>query len=82
MYVCNNHLSNFLQVSAPIAQVFVTLSHNATSYEELQKQVTHDDIPMMPYTNGIRDVWAIIFYSLIIIIVHAVIQEYVIDVSS
>ncbi|XP_017786018.1 PREDICTED: translocating chain-associated membrane protein 1, partial [Nicrophorus vespilloides] len=56
------------QSTTPIASVFIALQHNVTEAGE---------IPL--YTSGIRDWAGIFFYSLICIVIHAIIQEYVID---
>ena len=33
------------------------------------------------YTYGLKDMFAVFFYLLICIVIHAVIQEYILDVS-
>lgn len=35
----------------------------------------------MTYTTGFKDLCAVFFYTLIGVVVHAVIQEYILDVS-
>ncbi|XP_019875204.1 translocating chain-associated membrane protein 1 [Aethina tumida] len=56
------------QVTSPLASVFITLQHNVTEAGE---------IPL--YSPGIRDWASIFFYSLICIVIHAIIQEYGLD---
>lgn len=36
---------------------------------------------MIMYTHGAKDISCVFFYTLICIVIHAVIQEYVLDVS-
>ncbi|KAI4470918.1 translocation associated membrane protein [Holotrichia oblita] len=57
-----------VQATSPIASIFITLQHNVTEAGE---------IPL--YSPGIKDWAAVFFYSLICIVVHAIIQEYVLD---
>ncbi|KAF7270736.1 translocating chain-associated membrane protein 1 [Rhynchophorus ferrugineus] len=58
-----------VQATSPLASVFITLHHNVTG--------DHGDLPL--YLPGFRDMAAVFFYSLICVIVHAIIQEYVLD---
>lgn len=51
------------------------MHHNATPVEEL----TYGQ--EMTYTTGLKDLCAVFFYTLIGVVVHAVIQEYILDVS-
>jgi translocating chain-associated membrane protein 1 len=51
------------------------MHHNATPVEEL----TYGQ--EMTYTTGFKDLCAVFFYTLIGVVVHAVIQEYILDVS-
>ncbi|KAK5640168.1 hypothetical protein RI129_010979 [Pyrocoelia pectoralis] len=57
-----------VQATSPIASIFIALQHNVTESGE---------IPL--YLSGTKDWAAIFFYSLICIVVHAIIQEYVLD---
>uniref|UniRef100_A0A0K8R590 TLC domain-containing protein n=1 Tax=Ixodes ricinus TaxID=34613 RepID=A0A0K8R590_IXORI len=59
------------QVSAPYASVFIALHHNVTDGMETQG-VVH-------YTYGVKDVFLTFFYFLIAIVMHAIIQEYLLD---
>nr|CAI5832538.1 unnamed protein product [Callosobruchus analis] len=62
------HVSIKMKNSVKIYQVFITLQHNVTEARE---------IPL--YSPGIKDWACIFFYSLICIVIHAIIQEYVLD---
>nr|CAH7713297.1 unnamed protein product [Callosobruchus chinensis] len=57
-----------VHATSPIASVFITLQHNVTEARE---------IPL--YSPGIKDWAGVFFYSLICIVIHAIIQEYVLD---
>ncbi|KAL7632412.1 UNVERIFIED_CONTAM: hypothetical protein RMT77_017266 [Armadillidium vulgare] len=67
-------LGLMFQATSPLAAIFVTLSHNATAFEDLTQEAPH-----MLYTNGLKDIAAVFFYTLICVVIHAVIQEYIID---
>ncbi|XP_018563997.1 translocating chain-associated membrane protein 1 isoform X1 [Anoplophora glabripennis] len=57
-----------VQATSPIASIFITLQHNVTEAGE---------IPL--YSPGVKDWACVFFYSLICIVIHAIIQEYVLD---
>jgi translocating chain-associated membrane protein 1 len=57
-----------VQATSPLASVFIALQHNVTEAGE---------IPL--YSPGIKDWAAVFFYSLICIVIHAIIQEYALD---
>ncbi|CAG9770663.1 unnamed protein product [Ceutorhynchus assimilis] len=59
-----------VQATSPLASIFITLHHNVTGE-------VPGDIPL--YLPGFKDTAAVFFYSLICIIIHAIIQEYVLD---
>lgn len=59
------------QATSPLASVFIALQHNVTE---------PGTIPL--YTSGLKDWAAVFFYGLICIVIHAIIQEYGLDVSS
>jgi len=61
------------QSTQPLASIFIAMHHNATPVEEL----TYGQ--EMRYTTGLKDICAVFFYTLIGIVVHAVIQEYILD---
>jgi len=58
-----------VQATAPIASIFISLQHNVT-------EATAD---VQLYQPGGKDWAAVFFYSLICIVIHAVLQEYVLD---
>merc|ERR1712079_612834 len=64
------------QISSPLASVFIALHHNVTAPVEIQPGVFHD---LTFYTAGLKDVSAVFFYLLISIVMHAIIQEYLLD---
>ncbi|KAG0724286.1 Translocating chain-associated membrane protein 1-like 1 [Chionoecetes opilio] len=66
-------LGLMFQATAPLASVFIAVQHNATDPETLAP-----DSPMR-YTYGSRDNAAVFFYCLIAIVMHAIIQEYILD---
>lgn len=60
-----------LQLTSPVSSLFVALQYvQASGPNSLQT-----------YGTGLKDLFAIFFYFLICIIFHAIIQEYVLDVS-
>ena len=64
------------QVSSPLASVFVVMHHNTTANVETMPGV-FQDIPF--YTAGLKDIPAVFFYLLISVVMHAIIQEYLLD---
>merc|ERR1719233_1131914 len=64
------------QVSSPLAAAFITLHHNVSAPVAIQPGVFQD---FTFYTACIKDVSAVIFYLLISIVMHAIIQEYLLD---
>jgi len=71
---CHCIMLNFcfaLQLTSPVSSLFVNLQYvQASGPNNLQG-----------YGTGLKDLFAIFFYFLICIICHAIIQEYVLDVS-
>ncbi|XP_029447307.1 translocating chain-associated membrane protein 1 [Rhinatrema bivittatum] len=67
-------LALMFEISAKIAVPFVTLQYNVTipATEETADPITF-------YHHGIKDLATAFFYMLVAIILHAVIQEYVLD---
>jgi len=61
------------QTTQPLASLFIALHHNATPVEEVTYGME------MLYTSGLKDLCAVFFYTLIAVVVHAVIQEYILD---
>merc|ERR1712012_1045963 len=64
------------QISSPAASVFIALHHNVTVPTEIQPGVFQD---VLAYTQGPKDIPAIFFYLLIAVVMHAIIQEYLLD---
>merc|ERR1711970_990004 len=64
------------QVSSPLASVFIALSHNVSLPVEVQPGAFQD---LTFYTPGWKDVPAVFFYLLIAVVMHAIIQEYLLD---
>lgn len=54
--------------------MFIAIHHNVTNNIE-------DPTTVVKYTTGWKDACAVFFYFLITIIMHAVLQEYIFDVS-
>jgi translocating chain-associated membrane protein 1 len=63
-----------VQVTSPWAYTFIALQHNISETHEV-------DAPWQPlkYTTGWKDACAVFFYFLITIVMHAVVQEYILD---
>lgn len=66
-------LGLMFQVTAPLASVFIAPKYNLSDYETAKA-------PML-YTYGLKDAAMVFFYSMAAIIFHAIVQEYVLDVS-
>jgi translocating chain-associated membrane protein 1 len=64
------------QISSPAASVFIALHHNVSVPVEIQPGVFQD---VVHYTQGAKDLAAIFFYLLISVVMHAIIQEYLLD---
>lgn len=58
-----------------LAVPFVAMTSNVTTQEELQA----DPGRLIEYTTGFRDVFAVVFYAMVCVIMHQIIQEYVVD---
>merc|ERR1719210_1575807 len=65
------------QVTSPLASLFIALHHNVTfpSQEGAPPSITDP----VYYTAGLKDLPAIFFYLLIAIVMHQIIQEYLLD---
>ncbi|XP_065652096.1 translocating chain-associated membrane protein 1-like 1 [Hydra vulgaris] len=59
------------QVTQPLAQTFIAAQYNVT------KEADSDSDVM--YTSGVKDLCTIFFYTLCWIVLHAIIQEYILD---
>uniref|UniRef100_A0A0K8TPL5 Protein transporter n=1 Tax=Tabanus bromius TaxID=304241 RepID=A0A0K8TPL5_TABBR len=65
-----------LQATSSIASIFISLHHNVTGVEPHAEKPRGE--PFF-YESGIKDYCAIFFYTLICIIMHAILQEYLLD---
>lgn len=68
-----------VQVTNPIASVFIALNHNVTGAIPTQENPRGE--PFL-YEPGVKDLCAVFFYTLISIILHAILQEYGLDKMS
>lgn len=59
------------QTTTPLASAFIAPKHNITELDQ----------PTVLYTYGLKDICLLFFYTIAAIIFHAIIQEYVLDVS-
>ncbi|XP_065333764.1 translocating chain-associated membrane protein 1 [Cloeon dipterum] len=66
-----------VQVTSPLAYMFIALHHNVTS--TVQDSEYGVPIDVLRYTYGVRDACAVFFYFLICIVMHAIVQEYILD---
>lgn len=64
------------QVSSPLASLFIALHHNVSVPVQVAPGQLQD---IIHYTAGIKDLPAIFFYLLIAIVMHQIIQEYLLD---
>lgn len=55
--------------------MFIALHHNVST------ENIGPDVPFR-YTYGLKDICVVFFYFLICIVMHAIIQEYILDVSN
>jgi len=69
-------LGLMFQVSTPLASVFIALHHNVTVPQQVAPGNFMD---VTLYTPGIKDAAATFFYLLIVVVIHAIIQEYMLD---
>merc|ERR1712061_78508 len=65
-----------VQVSSPLASLFIALHHNVSVPVEVSPGQVQD---IVHYTAGAKDFPAIFFYLLIAIVMHQIIQEYLLD---
>ena len=87
-YTCNHNnicAFTFTETGKPeMAELLTqyTCNHsNACVYTFTETGKPEMAEPLTQYTYGIKDMFAVFFYLLICIVVHAVIQEYILDVS-
>uniref|UniRef100_A0A4W3J2X4 Translocating chain-associated membrane protein n=1 Tax=Callorhinchus milii TaxID=7868 RepID=A0A4W3J2X4_CALMI len=69
-------LGLMFEVTAKFAIMFITVQYNVT-YPSTEERSSSDSISFYEY--GLKDLATIFFYMLIAIILHAVIQEYILD---
>lgn len=67
-----------LQSTSPIASLFISLHHNVSGVEPTRESPKGE--PFF-YEAGWKDACAVFFYSLVCIVMHAILQEYFLDVS-
>lgn len=56
--------------------MFIAMQHNVN-----QSETSNQMDPYIKYTYGSKDICAVFFYLLLCIVTHAIVQEYVLDVS-
>jgi len=66
-----------IQATSALAYTFIGVHHNVTLSPEDQDSI--DKPSDILYTYGLKDLCAIFFYSLICIVMHAILQEYFLD---
>lgn len=62
-----------------MASLFISLHHNISGIEATRE--TPKGEPFL-YESGWKDACSVFFYSLVCIVMHAIVQEYLLDVSS
>jgi len=66
-------------VTAPVASIFIALHHNTTRSAATGVQPPTPFDEEILYTVGWKDSCAIFFYTLIGVVMHALVQEYILD---
>lgn len=66
-----------IQATSSLAYIFIGIHHNVTLSPEVQDSAEKQTDTL--YTYGPKDLCAIFFYSLICIVMHAILQEYFLD---
>lgn len=64
------------QVTTPLASLFIALHHNVSVPIDMGPSGIHE---VTFYNSGLKDLPAIFFYLLIAIVMHQIIQEYLLD---
>jgi len=67
------------QVTSPMAGLFIALHHNVTATPPGAEGTPPNLAEPVMYTTGVKDVAAIFFYLLIAIVMHQIVQEYLLD---
>ncbi|KAJ2947882.1 hypothetical protein O0L34_g9670 [Tuta absoluta] len=65
-----------VQSTSPIASLFISLHHNVSGVEPSREQPKGEPFT---YEAGLKDLCAVFFYSLVCIVMHAILQEYFLD---
>ncbi|PSN55048.1 Translocating chain-associated membrane protein 1-like 1 [Blattella germanica] len=65
-----------VQVTSPFAYMFIAVHHNVSNELDIARTEAPE---VIRYTYGCKDACAVFFYFLICIVMHAIIQEYVLD---
>lgn len=65
-----------IQATSPLASLFITLHHNVTGVEPTREAPKGE--PFF-YEAGWKDACSVFFYSLVCIVMHAIVQEYFLD---
>lgn len=67
------------QFTNPVASLFISLHHNVSGADP-NKELPQGESFL--YEAGWKDACAVFFYSLVCIVMHGILQEYVLDVST
>lgn len=65
-----------VQATSPIATLFISLHHNVSGSEPTREEPKGEPFT---YEAGWKDACAVFFYSLVCIVMHAILQEYFLD---
>lgn len=65
-----------IQATSQLAYMFIAIHHNVTNDQESYSPDYED---VLHYTYGLKDICAVFFYFLVCIVMHAIIQEYILD---
>ncbi|XP_077296181.1 translocating chain-associated membrane protein 1 [Arctopsyche grandis] len=65
-----------VQATSPIASLFITLHHNVSGADPSKENPQGE---AYSYEAGWKDACAVFFYSLVCIVMHAIVQEYFLD---
>ncbi|XP_022083313.1 translocating chain-associated membrane protein 1-like [Acanthaster planci] len=68
-------LGLMFQITSPLSSTFVAMQYNVT----VNNTEDPDAEPTTLYQHGLLDIFSVFFYFLICVVIHAVIQEYVLD---
>ncbi|KAL4712685.1 hypothetical protein ACJJTC_007982 [Scirpophaga incertulas] len=65
-----------VQATSPISTLFISLHHNVSGVEPTKEAPKGEPFT---YEAGWKDACAVFFYSLVCIVMHAILQEYILD---